>query len=141
MVGVPMRSGGHNLRVAAAIIPGDGPPESPRELSPAAAGYFAWLVERLRVDEAGSKWHRVDGCLLASMAELLESEERLGSMLRADPTSERLLRLRMQHADRVAKLSALLGLCPRDRERLPRPVVDDGDPAARAWLAEHLGWG
>lgn len=135
MVGTAMRSGGHNANGVAAIAASDGCPESPRELSPVAAVYFQWLVERLRVDEVGSKWHRVDGCLLASMAELLESEERLGAMLNADPTNERLLRLRMQHADRVAKLSALLGLCPRDRERLPRSIVDDPDDPFKQWLA------
>ena len=130
MVGIPMRSGGSNANGVSTDSSGDGCPERPRELSPKAERYFRWLIERLHADEPGSPWHRLDGVLLASLAELLESEERLGEMLEADATNERLLRLRMQHVDRVSKLSALVGMCPRDRERLPQTVepVDDDDP-------------
>ena len=125
MVGTRMRSGGHNAALASSHA-GDGRPESPRKLSPVAGDYFDWLVERLRADEGGP-WARIDGCLIASLAELLECEARLGEMLQLDPSSDKLMRLRMQHSDRVAKLSALVGLCPRDRQRLPASgeVEDD----------------
>lgn len=133
MVGAPMRSGGHNAAVDLRGG-GDGCPEPPRELSPAAAKYFAWLIDRLQASEPGSSWSKIDGVLLASLAELLESEERLGVMMAENPGNEKLMRLRMQHSDRVAKLSALVGLCPRDRGRLPKPALPDDDPFAE-WLA------
>ena len=73
-----------------------------------------------------------------SVAELLEAEERLGLMLKADPFNEKLMRLRMQHCDRMAKLSALVGMCPRDRARVPGPMVDEG-PSVFDELLQRMG--
>ena len=56
-------------------------------------------------------------------------------MLKGDPFNERFLRLKMQHADRIFKFSALVGLTPRDRERLPQNSKNELDDVD-AWEAE-----
>ena len=129
MVGIGNRSGGHN-RKTEAVAPGNGKPESPRELSPRAKHFFEWLVDRLGAGEDGAGWSRADGSLLASTAELLESEEILGEMIRQAPDDLRLHRMRGQFADRIVRVSNLIGLCPRDRAKLPATVAksDDEDP-------------
>ncbi len=113
----------------------DGKPQSPRELSISARRHFDWLIERLAAGDDSSPWRRIDGACLASLAELLESEERLAELLHDDPANERYMRLRLQHSDRVFRFSAIVGLTPRDRERLPQnsdTELDDVD----FWEAE-----
>jgi hypothetical protein len=124
MVGTPLRSGGHNHKTAQ-VVPGDGRPEPPRKLTDKAQQQFDWLSERLGVDEAGAAWCRVDGALLATAAELMESQETVELLLQADPSDLKLHRLKGQLSDRVVRLSSLLGWCPRDRSRLPDPVPTD----------------
>ena len=119
MAGSKRRSGGRN-RIGGEIGSGDGSPESPRDLSPRAKFFFEWLIERLGAGEDGSEWDRVDGSLLASVAELLESEEQIAKLLREAPGDLGLHRLRGQFSDRIVRASGLLGLCPKDRERLPK---------------------
>jgi len=133
MVGIGNRSGGHN-RKTEAVAPGNGKPESPRELSPRAKHFFEWLVDRLGAGEDGSGWSRADGSLLASVAETLESEEILGELLRQSPDDIRLHRMRGQFADRIVRVSNLIGLCPRDRAKLPDPVESVGDDPGIALL-------
>lgn len=129
MVGVRNRSGGHNRKPSGSSKT-DGKPESPREMSQRAAEIFSWLLSRLGTNEKGSPWRKIDGVLLGSLAESIEAEERLGTMLSDAPEDIGIFRLRGQYADRIGRLSALVGLCPRDRERLPKDIEskDDSDP-------------
>jgi hypothetical protein len=59
-----------------------------------------------------------------------EIDERLAAMLRADPENLSLMRLKGQYTDRLSRLSALVPLSPRDRERLPtaEPAMVADDP-------------
>ncbi len=135
MVGTPNRSGGRN-RKPAGLSKTDGKPEVPRELSRRASEIFDWLLIRLGVSDKGSPWRKVDGVLLASLSEAVESEERLSMMLESSPEDISLFRLRGQYADRVARMSALVGLCPRDRDRLPKDgEPKDGDDAFQKIMA------
>ena len=129
MVGVPNRSGGHNKLVPGSSL-GDGRPESPRQLSPRAGEIFDWLLARLIPADGSSPWARADGALVASVAEAIEIDERLAAMLRADPENLSLMRLKGQYTDRLSRLSALVPLSPRDRERLPtaEPAMAADDP-------------
>ncbi len=126
MVGIGNRSGGHNRRTEA-VAPGNGKPESPRELSPRAKHFFGWLIDRLGAGEDGSGWSRADGSLLASIAETLESEEILGELIKQSPDDLRLHRMRGQMADRIVRVSNLIGLCPRDRSKLPAERIDEDE--------------
>jgi phage terminase small subunit len=126
MVGIGNRSGGHN-RKTEAVAPGNGKPESPRKLSDRAEYFFEWLVDRLGADEDGSGWSRADGSLLASTAELLESEEILGELIRQSPEDIKLHRMRGQCSDRIVRISNLIGLCPRDRAKLPAERIDEDE--------------
>ena len=131
MAGTPNRSGGSN-RKSRRTSKSDGKPESPREMSKRAAEIFDWLLIRLGTNETGSQWRKVDGVLLGSLAEAIESEERLSMMLENAPEDIGIFRLRGQYADRIGRLSALIGLCPRDRDRLPKDIdtQNDADPFA-----------
>jgi phage terminase small subunit len=126
MVGIGNRSGGHNKKTEA-VAHGSGSPESPRELSPRARHFFEWLVDRLGASEDGAGWSRADGSLLASVAETLESEEILGELIRQSPDDIRLHRMRGQMADRIVRVSNLIGLCPRDRSKLPAERIDEDE--------------
>jgi len=126
MAGTSGRSGGHNRKLKT-VAPGDGVPTSPRVLAPRAAALFDWLVDKLGADGPDSAWARVDGVTLAALAELLEQQEKIGSMLADDGSNMGLMRLRLQYAAQVARMSAIIGLSPIDRERLPKPhTADDG---------------
>lgn len=97
----------------------DGLPQSPRLLQERAQELFDWLCERLQVDAPGTVWKRLDGTILATVAELMADQEAVAAGLAQDPCSPQLLRLRIQFADRLYKYSSLLGLSPKDRERVP----------------------
>lgn len=121
------RSGGKNRKLKS-VAAGDGAPTSPRVLAPRAAALFDWLIDKLGADAPDSAWARVDGVTLAALAELLEQTEKIGSMLADDGANMGLMRLRLQYAAQVARMSAIIGLSPIDRERLPKPPTgDDGD--------------
>ena len=126
MVGIGNRSGGHN-RKTEAVAPGSGRPESPRELSPRAKHFFEWLIDRLGAEQDGSVWSRADGSLLASIAETPESEEILAGLIKQSPDDLRLHRMRGQMADRIVRVSNLIGLCPRDRSKLPAERIDEDE--------------
>lgn len=107
---------------------GDGPPVSPRALSPRSQALYAWLIDKLKADDPQSGFNRIDGTVIASLAEVMESQEAVASALADDPTNNGLIRLRGALADRVRAYSALLGMAPLDRSRLPAaPVEDDND--------------
>ncbi len=129
MVGIGNRSGGHNKKTEA-VAHGSGSPESPRKLSDRAEYFFRWLVDRLGASEDGAGWSRADGSLLASTAELLESEEILGELIKQAPDDLRLHRMRGQFADRIVRVSNLIGFCPKDRATIPATVAksDEEDP-------------
>jgi hypothetical protein len=95
-------------------------------LSPRAEALYGWLLDKLSADDPKAGWRRCDGVLLASLAECLEDAERLASLIADDGGNPTLIRLRGQLADRVARMSALVGLCPRDRSRLP--AVEQEEP-------------
>ena len=132
MVGTQNRSGGSNKKSRGSSKT-DGKPEVPRELSGRASEIFDWLLIRLGTSDKGSPWRKIDGVLLASLSESVEAEERLGTMLSDAPEDIGIFRLRGQYADRIGRLSALIGLCPRDRERLPKDTDSrpDDDPFAK----------
>lgn len=142
MVGRIGRSGGaRNFKPKKDLPSGDGKPESPRELSPRAKVYFDWLIDRLGAGEVGSAWSRADGSLLASVAEAPESEEIIGELIKQSPEDVKLHRMRGQFADRIVRASALLGLCPRDRSRLPEAGEDDEDESPMVDIMRRMAKG
>ena len=127
MAGVAGRSGRPSSQITHS--PSDGSPESPRKLTERATKHFDWLVERLEAAQVGSPWKRVDGATIATLAELLADQESIADSLASKPDNDKLLRLRVQLSDRIFKFSGIVGLTPRDRQRLPakRAVDDAGD--------------
>jgi len=119
MPGTPNRSGGRNRKASSNAI-GDGIPLSPRALSPRASALYGWILDKLKADDPASGWRRIDGCLLASFAELLESQEAIASQLSDDPSNLGLMRLRLQYVAQISRMSAVIGMSPIDRERLPQ---------------------
>jgi len=137
MSGSPGRSGGRNKK----IQPGesDGKPTSPRPLSARSKTLFSWLVTRLGAGKKES-WCRIDGTLLATLAELLESQERVATMLTETPESTELIRLQSNLAGQVQRMSAVIGLSPIDRSRLPAELPVDGkDDAFQSILRRMAG--
>lgn len=128
MAGIPGRSGGRN-RKTTSDTSGDGMPQSPRVLSPRAGALFSWLCDKLACDNEKSTWCRIDGALLASLAEVLESQEKIASMIADDPADLALHRLRNQLSQQIVRMSGLIGLSPFDRARQPQPEpeADAGD--------------
>lgn len=128
MGGVAGRSGGRNRKASSNAI-GDGSPVAPRNLSPRATALFGWILDKIGADDPGSPWHRIDGCVLASLAETLESQERISSMLADNPGDLQLHRLRNNLTTQISRLSALVGMTPVDRQRQPQaePEADDED--------------
>ena len=128
MAGTPGRSGGRNKKVASSGS--DGKPVSPRPLSETATKYFKWLLTRLGTGKKESAWCKIDGTLLATLAELMESQERVSTLLATMPESLELHRLRNALAGQVQRMSAVVGLSPIDRARLPAelPVDAAEDP-------------
>jgi hypothetical protein len=124
MAGTPGRSGGKNRKVKSGSS--DGKPTTPRPLSPTAMKHFKWLLTRLGAGQKSSNWRRIDGALLATLAEVLESQESVASMLTDLPSSLELIRLRSNLAGQMQRLSAVVGLSPIDRARLPAELPDDG---------------
>ena len=130
MAGTKLRSGGRNKRLNP--LAGDGWPELPRPASVRAAFFVEWLLDRLPSD----RWSRIDGAMLLSVAELLELQEIVAAGLAADPTDPRFMRLRMQCYDKLKSSSAVFGLAPVDRARLPSVAAeDDGDDVFNELLA------
>ncbi len=105
----------------------DGPPSPPRPLSHKAQKHFDWLISCIDATDTASPWRRIDGIVLGQLAELIESSEAVANGLKGDPCNDKLLRMRIQYADRIFKYSGLVGLSPRDRERVPQTgnVPDD----------------
>jgi hypothetical protein len=124
MAGTPGRSGGRNKKVATGGS--DGKPVSPRPLSEIATRYFKWLLTRLGAGKKESAWCKIDGALLATLSELMESQERVSTMLAQMPESLELHRLRNALAGQMQRLSAVIGLSPIDRARLPAELPVDG---------------
>ena len=127
MAGTKGRSGGRNKKTT--IQAGDGEPVSPRALSPRASVLFGWLCDKLKADDPGSPWSRVDGVLLASLSELLETQEKIASQLADSPNDLGLMRVRIQVAAQISRMSSVIGLSPVDRARLPKalPAEDTED--------------
>ena len=120
MAGTKGRSGGRNKKTT--IQSGDGVPVSPRALSPRATALFSWLLDKLNADDPGSPWSRIDGTVIASLAELMESQERVASLLADSPGDLGLLRIRIQMAGQISRMSAIVGLTPIDRKRQPQAM-------------------
>ena len=129
MSGVSGRSGGKNRKFKVPANQGDGCPVSPRQLSPRADELFQWLTDKLGADNADSGWKRVDGAFIASMAELVESQESVSALLVDDPQNLEAIRLRNVLASQIVRMSGIAGLTPFDRSRHPKPTsepaVDD----------------
>jgi len=119
MPGTAARSGGHNKRPGE-CLPSDGKPEPPRKLSEAAQANFDWLLARMQTEDSGAM--RIDGCVLATAAELLESQQTLADLLRDDPTNDKYLRLRLQYSQQIGRFSSFLGWTPKDRQTCPTPT-------------------
>jgi hypothetical protein len=139
MAGTPGRSGGKNRKAT----PGksDGKPVSPRPLSETATKYFKWLLTRLGTGKKESSWCKIDGTLLATLSELLESQERVSTMLEQLPESLELHRLRNALAGQVQRMSAVVGLSPVDRARLPAEVPVDGKDDAFQAIMRRMSSG
>ena len=139
MVGSRGRSGGKNKKIA--LGAGDGVPVSPRALSPRAAALFSWLLDKLKADDPGSQWSRIDGVTIAALAELLESQEHVASQLADTPGDLGLLRIRVQIAGQVSRMSAIVGLTPIDRKRQPQAVPADDKEDAFAKIMRRMAAG
>jgi hypothetical protein len=139
MAGTPGRSGGRNKKVATGGS--DGKPVSPRPLSPTAAGYFKWLLTRLGAGKKESAWCKIDGTLLATLAELMESQEQVSTLLATMPESLELHRLRNALAGQVQRMSAVIGLSPIDRARLPAELPVDGKEDAFQAIMRRMSSG
>ena len=127
MSGVSGRSGGKNRKFKVPANQGDGAPQSPRQLSQRADELFQWLTDKLGADSPESGWKRIDGTLLASLAETMESLEHVAAALSVNPADGEFIRLRNTLTAQVVRLSGLIGLCPSDRARHPKPTAE---PAA-----------
>lgn len=139
MAGTAGRSGGRNKNT---LIPaGDGSPLSPRALSPRAAALFSWLVDKLKADDPDSTWSRVDGVLIASLSELMETQERVASQLADSPGDLGLMRVRVQVAAQIARMSATIGLTPIDRARLPQAIPASKETNAFDAIMERMSKG
>jgi hypothetical protein len=110
-------------------------PETPRPLSEAATAYYGWLMQRLQTGTIISQWQSVDGTLLATLAELLETQEKLAEHLQTEPLQPTYLKLRLQLAAQLASYSRMLGLCPKHREQQPKKPTDE----RLQQIAEELG--
>jgi hypothetical protein len=139
MAGTPGRSGGRNKKVATGGS--DGKPVSPRPLSETATKYFKWLLTRLGTGKKESAWCKIDGTLLATLAELLESQEQVSTLLKQMPESLELHRLRNALAGQVQRMSAVVGLSPVDRARLPAELPDDGKEDAFQAIMRRMSAG
>lgn len=135
MAGTRLRSGGHNRHWNPSA--GDGLPELPRRASKRAVYFTEWLVERM----PEAQWSRIDGALLLSVAELLELQEIVAEALAENPTDPRYMRLRMQCYDKLKSASAVLGLAPADRARLPNTAADDDEDDPFRELLARVGAG
>lgn len=113
-------------------------PEAPRKLSEAAAAYFGWLTKRLEQYTA-EQWLPVDGTTLATLAELLESQEQLQDALAAEPLNAAYLRLRLQYAAAVATYSRMVGLAPAHRKHRLTAEDQTERPDRLQSIAEELG--
>jgi len=139
MAGAKGRSGGRNKKVATGGS--DGKPVSPRPLSSTAERYFKWLLTRLGTGKKESAWCKIDGTLLATLAELMESQERVSTMLEQLPESLELHRLRSNLAGQMQRLSAVIGLSPVDRARLPAELPVDGKEDAFQAIMRRMSSG
>ena len=126
MAGSLGRSGGRN-RKATCNATSDGMPLSPRALSPRAQALFGWIVDKLSADDPQSGFARVDGAVIATLAEILQSQEQVSSMLADTPADLQLHRLRNNLASQIVRLSAVLGLSPFDRSRQPTIVLSEAN--------------
>ena len=124
MAGSLGRSGGRN-RKATCNATSDGMPISPRALAPRAQALFGWVVDKLSADDPKSGFARVDGAVIATLAEILQSQEQVSSMLADNPADLQLHRLRNNLASQIVRLSAVLGLSPFDRSRQPTVEIAD----------------
>ena len=133
MAGTAGRSGGKNRKGKTPAPVGDGVPCSPRELSARADQLFQWLTDKLGANSPDSGWKRVDGALLASLAETMESLEYVADALAVNQCDAEFIRLRNTLTSQVVRLSGLTGLCPSDRARHPKPTPepDVDDPFAK----------
>jgi hypothetical protein len=139
MAGTRGRSGGRNKKVATGGS--DGKPVSPRPLSETATKYFKWLLTRLGTGKKESAWCKIDGTLLATLAELMESQEQVSALLATMPESLELHRLRNALANQLQKMSSLVGLSPVDRARLPAELPDDGKEDAFQAIMRRMSAG
>jgi hypothetical protein len=138
MAGTPGRSGGKNRKVKPGTS--DGKPTSPRPLSPVAARHFKWIIARLNATGKNSTWCRIDGVTIATLAELLESQERVSTMLAQMPESLEIHRMRNTLTASITRMSGLVGLSPIDRARLPAELPNDGeDDAFRSIMRRMSG--
>ena len=79
--------------------------------------------------------------ILASLAELLESQERVASLLADSPGDLGLLRIRVQIAGQVSRMSSIVGLTPIDRKRQPQALPADDKRDAFAEIMERMARG
>jgi hypothetical protein len=102
---------------------------------------FAWLLDKLNTDDPGGGWARVDGTLIASLSETLESLEHVAAALEKNPADGEFIRLRNTLNSQVVRLSGLVGLCPADRARQPKTTPEPEPDDAFAEIMRRMGRG
>jgi phage terminase small subunit len=129
MTGAPGRSGGRNAKRSSKAV-SDGMPQSPRSLAPRAQALFGWICDKLGCDDPQNGFQRVDGAMIASLAEIMQSQEQVASLLADDPGNLGAHRLRNNLASQICRMSGILGLSPFDRSRQPEieQEPDGADP-------------
>lgn len=141
MVGVPGRSGGHNIKPTAkhkvdggyrtdrhgnrvdAIHTPPGAPEPPKGLTKAQLEFWTQIVLAMPPDALG----RIDSYTLHELLELWAIAVKARKSWKRDPSDKESRIAYTSAIDRVFKIGAEYGMTPASRARLRVPVADDED--------------
>jgi hypothetical protein len=134
MPGTPGRSG--NFATGQDGTAADGPPDVPVGIS--AGGRAKWfsLMDQVPVDIL----RQVDQHQLRMLAELLALADTYQAKVAADPMDHKTVRLLLQVAQQVSRLSAAYGLAPSDRKRLNIATGSTEPDEFQQWLARSPGY-
>ena len=129
MPGTPGRSG--NFATGQDRTAADGLPDVPAGIS--VGGRVKWfeLMDQLHLDLL----RQADQHQLRMLAELLALADTYQAKVAADPMDHKTVRLLLQVAQQVSRLSAAYGLAPSDRKRLNIATSSSEPDEFQQWLA------